>query len=294
MLGGRLAVATTQHSPRALAHGVLDLVSLPEVYLKVRKLVDDPRSSLADVADALAIDPAMTARILRLTNSAYFGFAGRVTSVPRAVSMLGTQQVHDFVLATSVMRSFAGIPASLVDMRRFWRTSVHCGATAKVLADRCGILDSERIFITGLLAHVGRLVLYLRLPEVARGAHAEAVREHRPISDFERSLLGFDYAEVGGELLAAWNLPPSLVEPVRLHTRPAEGGDFAFEASVVHVGAALAEALDRELPTASVVPQIDETAWQLTRMSEESFDDLRSLNEALSGELAELFAPDRP
>ena len=87
------------------------LVSLPEIYLRLRDVLDDPDSNLADVADVVGNDPAMTAHVLRLVNSAYFGLATEVDTLSHAVSMLGTQEVHDLVLAVSVAESF-GSPAA--------------------------------------------------------------------------------------------------------------------------------------------------------------------------------------
>lgn len=276
---------------QALAREVADLVSLPEVYLRVKQVVDDPEASFATLAEVISVDPGLTARILRLANSAYFGFATRIATLTRAVSVLGTQQIHDFVLATSVIRLFTGIPQGLVDMERFWRTSILCGAGAKVLAERCGILDSERMFIAGVLAHIGHLVLYLRRSELMREIHARARSKAIPLHAVEREILGFDYAEIGGELLAAWNLPSSLVEPVRHHTQPAGLRDLLLEAAIVHIAAALSEDIIGRLDTASVIKCLDDAAWTATALTAEALALLRESAETFAANVIDLFLP---
>ncbi len=233
-----------------IAAEVKNLASPPGIYLRLRRLMDDPASSLGDIADMVSTDPGLAARLLRVANSAYFGRRQEVDTVRRAVAVLGTQQIHDIVLATSVIGRFAGIPVRLVDMHGFWRASVFAAAASKLLADRCNILDSERMFVAGLLAQVGQLVLYLHLPDVMSSALEIAQREDRPIHLVERELLGFDYAAVSGELFTAWQLPPGLVEPIRHHTDPASVADDALEASVVGIAVALAADTNLAAPIA--------------------------------------------
>ena len=239
-----------QRTAATIAAEVRDLASPPGVYVRLARLMNDPTSSLRDIADLVSTDPALAARLLRVANSAYFGGRLGVDTIERAVAILGTQQIHDIVLATSVIRRFSGIPVRLVDMHGFWRDSVFAAAASKLLADRCFIFDSDRVFVAGLLAQLGQLVLYVRVPEVMSSALEIARREDRPIHLIERQLLGFDYAAVSGELFTAWQLPASLVEPIRHHTDPAASGDNALEASVVGIAVALAADASRPAPVA--------------------------------------------
>jgi HD-like signal output (HDOD) protein len=197
-------------------------------------------SSIRDLARVVSTDPSLTARLLRVANSAFFCGGRGVDTVDRAVMVLGTQQVHDIVLATSVMSQFSRIPVRLVDMNGFWRTSLFAAVASRVLADRCSIFDSERVFVAGLLAQIGQLVLYLSVPDTMRQLLQVLQAEDRPVHVVERLLLGFDYAAVGGELLAGWNLPASLVDPIRYHTDPDVAGGHVLEASLVSIAVALA------------------------------------------------------
>jgi len=278
-------------SPASLAREVKDLFSLPEIYLKVRGLLDDSNSSLSDIADVISVDPNMTGRILRIANSAYCGFATKVETVRRALSLLGTQQIHDLVLSTSVARSFSRIPEQVVNMENFWRTSVICGASAKIIADHREILDSERMFTAGLLTHIGRLVLYLRLPDAIQEVYTLAPQQDISISQALEEKLGFSDADVAGELLSAWNLPDSLVDPIRHKVHPGScDTELALEeAAIVHVASAIADNRDLELDSDRLIQRLDETAWLTLELTQEKLMELMAHSESLANEVSENF-----
>ena len=152
----------------------LQLVTLPDVYLRVKGVLDDPESCAADMARAIETDPAMTARLLRLANSPFFGFAANVDTTARAVSLLGTLQIHDLLLATSVSTMFSGVRSDVLNVADFWEESVRRGVASKLLATHCNLLDGERIFLAGLLAHIGKMVIAILAPGFLQEAAAAA------------------------------------------------------------------------------------------------------------------------
>jgi HD-like signal output (HDOD) protein len=218
------------------------LLTLPAVYLRLKAVLDDPDYAVADIEEVISTDPAIATRLLRQVNSPYFGFSAQVETIARAVGMLGSQQVHDLVLATSVAQTFAGIPIEVMDMHAFWTRSVCCAAAARLLAVTCNRLDSERLFVAGLLRDIGHLVMYQSIPDESRAALLRARSEGTPLHEVERDLLGFDYARLGGGLLQQWGLPQGLWEPVQLHNSPAQSADHAVETSIVHLAGLLGEA----------------------------------------------------
>jgi HD-like signal output (HDOD) protein len=260
------ASRTTMNDPTEFASRVTTLASLPEVYLKVRALLDDPRATMADVAGIIGQDPGLTARLLRIANSAMYGFAGRIATVSRAVTMLGTQQVHDLVLATSVTRAFARISPALVNMDSFWRESVHCGLLTRALGARCDVLDVERLFVEGLLRDVGHLVLYHELPNLAAQALEASRQSGTPLYQEERRLIGFDFAEVGAELLKAWGLPEGLQEVVRDHVEPDRSRVHVLETALLHIATTLAAA-GPDLSAEDVAARACPPAWSLTSLT---------------------------
>ena len=247
---------------RTLVNATTELVALPDVYLRVREKLSEPDYSIAELATIVSSDPALTVNLLRLANSAFFGFAGRVPTVGRAISLFGSRQLHDLLLATSVSTAFSGLSSNVVDRFEFWRGSVLTASVARLLARRCSLLDSEGVFVRGLLHDVGQMVLYLRAPEAALAADRVAVETSRPRHLVQRELLGLDYARVGSALLERWRLPPELVTVVRHHPEPDEAPFCQVECAVVHLSAALAAALiaNTDLDPGLVSPAV----WRLS------------------------------
>jgi len=277
--------ATGPVSLDAIVTRVRGLATLPDVYLRIKRILDDPTSTHGDIADALKTDPAMAARLLRVANSAYYGRPGSAATVARAVSLLGTQQVHDLVLAAAVMQSFDRLfPASLKP-HAFWRASILAAAIAKLLADHCGFMDAERLFVAGLLAQVGQLVLLEQLPVQMGSVMHLAETSGRRTCDVQREILGFDYAEVGAALFTAWQLPAALAEPIRLHSRPAAAEAFALEAAIVHIAVEAASAEIQAKPPEQLMENLAPEAYRLTGLSDEVLDEIRRTARELASEL---------
>ena len=277
-------------TPAELVVDTVKLVSLPAVYLRARELMADANVPLRRVGEVIAADPGLTARLLRIANSAYFGFTARIETASRAVTILGTQQVHDLLLATSLANAFSDTDSDVLDMHAFWHDSVRCALAARLIAARCNVLDSERLFVEGLLHDIGHLVMFDKLPALTHEAMVQARHEGTPLHEVERELLGFDYAEAGATLLAAWNLPEGLCEAVRWHVEPQNAERFSLEAAIVHIARALTRnaGLD-EARLAGVAAH----AWQLTRLSPEKVLGLLEEVDARAGETMELIRGDQ-
>ena len=262
------------------------MYSMPDVYFRVKALVDDPDARMADLASVIGADPGLTARLLRLANSAFFGMTARVDTVSKAVNLLGMQQVHDLVLATSITRTFAHVSSKVMDMPRFWRQSVHCGILARELAGACNMLDGERLFAAGLLHDVGHLLMYQGVPELAQAARLQAEQQGMPLFRVERSLLGFDYAQVGAALMHAWKLPRGLEEAIEFHPEPARAQSFLREVCVVHIAAQLAaHGFPDGRPAGADEAAIDPVVWASTGLNP---TDLAPLQEQAKRQLAQV------
>ena len=148
------------------------------------------------------------------------------------------------------------------------------------------------MFTTGLLAHVGRLVLYLRLPTAMREAHVDASEKGISIPQALENKLGFDDAAVAGELLSTWKLPDSLVEPVRQHTHPGSLRDGDLGTAIVHVASAIADTRDLHLDADELIQRLDETAWLALELNRESLSDLKTDSEILANDIVDLFLPE--
>ncbi|MCS6787337.1 MAG: HDOD domain-containing protein [Thiobacillaceae bacterium] len=241
-------------TPQELVHEVGALFSLPEVALRLNERLRDPEVSPGELAHIIQLDPGLAAAVLRLANSAYYGLATKVGSIPRAVTLIGLRGLHALSLSVCVTRSFKGLPPELIDMNAFWQHSVSCAVLARALALRSGRVEADLLFLAGLLHAVGRLVFIARRPvhyrEVLRlGLTGEALAAQ------ERERFGFDHAELGAALLEAWRLPPALVSAVAWQFRPEDAPAHELEAHLL--------ALARELASSR---QTDAEAARLLRL----------------------------
>jgi HD-like signal output (HDOD) protein len=262
----------SSHTAQELAQRTTELVTLPAIYHRVKQVFDDPEGSVLDLAKVVVADPGITMRVLRVVNSVFYGFPGKVETMSRAVSVLGMQQVHDIVLATTVTAVFSGMRPERMDVARFWRASAMRGLLARAAAKSCGLLDAERLFVGGLLADIGHMVIYMHVPQLAEAALAECRASGTAPELIERELIGCDYAAVGAELLRAWQLPNSFSTAIGAQIDPAHGAPHEFEACLLHFARRAVgqdgELLDLPRIVATVVPE----AWQMTRLEPQAFE----------------------
>ena len=248
---------------------------------------------MADVAEVVANDPALTARLLKIANSPYFGFPAKITTVTRATSLLGTQQIHDLVLATTVTEAFAGVPSELVNMQDFWSNSIRCGLLCRRLAQECNVLDSERLFVEGLLHDVGHLIMYQSLPEASAQALLEAPQQGRPLYLVERELIGCDYAQVGAALMRSWHFPPGLIESVGCQNEPARAAQFPLEVAIMHIAVRLKACAATEPNDGVELQAIDAAAWQQTGLSEAVIEPVCATADEQLANTVEMLFPDK-
>ena len=225
---------------QSLLTDVKALVSPPHIYLKVSELMHAADSSAKDFEEVIHLDPTLTARLLRIANSSFYSFRSKVDTVSRAVAVIGMRDLYSLVIAVSAVQSFSKISNGLVNMDTFWRHSIYCGLIARTLANRCNVLHTERMFVAGLLHDIGSLVIFNRLPEVARDLLLIAQGDEEVLYQAEKEALGFTHAHVGGVLLDHWQVPPTLYRAVTAHHEPFTVLEGRLEASIVHLANVLA------------------------------------------------------
>ena len=272
-------------SPKKLVEDIDRLVSLPDVCVKVNRLVDSSEYSAMRIGQIISQDTDLSARLLRLVNSSFFGLRAPVDTISRAVAMVGTKELRNLVMATSAVRLFTGIPADLVDMGEFWRHSIMTGVIAQGLATRCNVLHSERLFVMGVLHDIGRLVIYMTLPDQARDILLITGGDDWLLPDTEQDVLGFTHMEVGEQLLRYWGLPDGLFTVVGAHHRPDKAGDFQFDASLVHIAIAMSNGELNGLSMDEIASTIYPSVWALTGLDQE---DLEQLIEEIPNKAAEI------
>lgn len=246
---------------RELVRAAPEVSSPPTVYQRLMAVINHPRSGLADIAGVIAEDQGLTARLLRVVNSAFFSFPQRIDSINQAVTVVGTSQIRDLALATSVKALFEHVPEDLVDVDSFWFHSLACGVTARVVANQRRESNVERFLVAGLLHDIGRLLIYLQMGDEARRALHRARDERIPLFEAERDVLGCDHAEVGFVLLQEWNFPLALQEAVKHHHRPERASRYPVEVATVHLADIVAHALRWGRSGESRVPPLETASW---------------------------------
>lgn len=261
-------------TPHQLVQSVDKLFSVPEVYLQVQKMVELPATTVKDIAHVVSQEPGLAARILKIANSAFFGFATKIETIDRAINIMGIAHLQNTLLAVSVSKSFEGIRSEFVDIKKFWFHSIYCAVVAQILARRCKVFDDERLFVCGILHDIGHLVIYSSLPNHATEVIYRAHSEQRPLYEVERDVYGFDYAEVGGELLKQWLLPESLYLTVQQHIDFPLSKNYQLDSAIINLANTIVLRKEQQ-ESGLFVKEIDALALQLVGISEEELEQVK-------------------
>ncbi len=284
---------TQLYSSDQLVRHAQEIISLPAAYIRLKQVIDAEDTSMADVAEVVSLDPGLAARLLRIANSAFFGLPSQVDTITRATSILGTRQIHDLALATSVAQSFDGMPNNILDMSTFWYRSVLCGFLARELGLAAGMRGTESLFVQGLLHDIGHLILYSRFPEECREALRSTDNNLALQSEMERKLIGCDAPQVGAALLKLWNLPLSIFESIECLGEPENAKGNPEFAAILSMAAWFTHGMDTDLLQEELLEKVTPWVWEKTGLSSAIVD---QVIEAVSTDMVEamycLFATD--
>ncbi len=190
-----------------------EIFVLSDTFIRIKELIDDETSTIDDIAEVILIDPALSATILKLANSSFFNYPGKIDTISKAVLVLGITEVYNLVIAYFTADAFKAVKASPSYLEEFWEQSVDCALLIKYLGEELKIPNAERLFILGLLHNLGELIVNQFMPEE---------RERCEVTDLsllpwdkQQEVLGFSYGECTAELMKLWQLPFSLIEPIK-------------------------------------------------------------------------------
>jgi len=201
----------------SIAH-IKTLPTLPAVLSHILATTADPDSSALELSRHVAADQSLTATLLKLVNSAYYGCYRQVDSITTAIVMLGFDEVRNLTLAMTAFRRFPqGHPD--FDRTQLWRHSIAAAMAAEGLS-KAARAPAGGCFVSGLLHDIGKVILDVIHPRLFRDAAHKAHDEGRLIRETETEILGLNHAEAGGILAERWELPPSIVDAVRYHHDP--------------------------------------------------------------------------
>ncbi len=257
--------ATKNIELKSLVDDIQGLVSLPEVAIKISSMVDDPNVSVDEIGKLISQDPALTIRVLAIANSPFYGLSSEVSTIARAVTVLGTKQLTDVVLSTAATSAFAGIPIHVISVDDFWHHSLYCGLLAQELSNKHNPPLRDSMFVAGLLHDIGHLVMFNKIPELIHDALLRTVQgESLPLYMEEREVIGFDHAQVGAALAREWHLPAYLIECIEYHHEPEKAKNYKLEATLIHIANAVAALPYSDDIDESDLQSIDESCWQVS------------------------------
>jgi len=274
-----------------VATKVKQLASLPEACIKINQLADDPKSTTFDIKAVIETDAALTARVLKVANSSFYNYSGKVSDLNRAIMLIGTEGLRDLVWATSSISSFNKLSNRFVDMKLFWRHSLYTATVARLLAQKCHVINKDRLFLSGLLHDVGQLALYQIMPEEMDQAFKHSTENDEKLYVSEKYILGFTHATVSYALLRLWNLPVSISQAAAYHHQPGKCKDYGLDAAIIHLSDAIAKIAGQAGHNLEYKVQIDPNAWKVTGLSEKIVDSMVQIADEQFGDTLSLYLP---
>jgi len=242
-----------------------DLPPLPSVVLELIESLGHEALSATQYAAKISRDQALTAKLLRLANSSFYGRGRQVRSVAEAITVLGLRTVRDAVTAAGLAGSFGRHPG--FDHDAFWRHSLGSALCAQVLATELGRDDADLAFTVGLLHDIGRLALASAFAPAY--AEVEQWRHDKdcPLGDAEYAVLGIDHAEVGKLIARQWNFAPAIVDAIHQHHVPPVSAGLTLT-GIAHVADAIAHALGLAGDVDESVPPLVLPVWAACGLDE--------------------------
>lgn len=217
-----------------------DMKVLPEIINKIISLTDDPDSTAQDMEKAILRDQVLTTKILRLANSAYYGYARKISTVSQATVLLGFQAIKSIALASTVSQYLTSeLKGYSLEKNELWTQSQTCAIISRYIAKQIKYPNPEEAYIAGLLRDIGKTILNQHMEKEYSEVLAKIEKDNISFLEAEKEILGFDHAEIGGKVAEKWNLPKALVDSIGHHHTPENSNINQLLVSIVHVADAI-------------------------------------------------------
>lgn len=240
----------------------IQLPEVPSLVYELNDIIADPLSSAGDIARVVNKSPSLAALLLKIVNSAFYGFRSKIDSISRAVTLIGSKEVSHLALGITIMEAFKSIPRRVIDVPAVLEHNLACGIVARIIAAHGKIAaHTEQLFVAGMLHDIGRLVLCKYFPRHALAAMAHARRLQQPLLKSEQALLGTTHARLGKMLLQKWKLPYALENNVACHHNPAAAINPEM-AATLQMADIVVHALGVGNSGEQMLPAFDAGAWE--------------------------------
>ncbi|MGI5922179.1 MAG: HDOD domain-containing protein [Syntrophomonadaceae bacterium] len=257
----------------SIIEGAQDLPSLPQVVVKVMELTENPDSTAQDIHNVLNQDQVMTAKVLKMANSAYYGFPRRIATVTDAIILLGFKTIKSIVIAASVsdvlskeVEGYALAPGEL------WRHSQCAAMTARLIARNTKFSSLDLAYTAALLHDIGKVIANRLMKESYHEVVKRVTTENISFIEAENQVLGFDHAQIGARVAQKWNLPPELVEAIALHHSPDSAQINTKLTAIVHIADAVCLSMGIGIGVDGMLYTLSKESLALLGISEEDIE----------------------
>lgn len=245
-----------------------ELPSLPEIYLRVSEQLEDETATVIQIGNTVQNDPAITARVLKMVNSAYYGLPNQVSSVSQAVSLMGRERLRHILIGSLLRGVFNNYDSPAYSMLDFWQHSIKTAIIARQLARSIpAIAEPESMFSAGLLHDIGKLLLINKMPERMLEVEEWMLRKRIDILSAEMQLIGLTHTAVSEAMMRHWGLPELLIDCARHHHEAVHDGDSRYATHLIYLANKLSEyvpPLDDE-ETLDILRDIDN--WDMSQLT---------------------------
>jgi HD-like signal output (HDOD) protein len=274
------AVATQKNIKQTIEK-ISSLPSHPVVIERITRLLSNPRTSAEDIGKAMTTDQSLATKALKLVNSAFYGFPGRISTLSHAIVILGFSTIKNIVLTASIFDSFRGkgMDVEGFNLERLWYHSIACGAAAQAIAKTVGGSEKEECFIAGLIHDIGKIILCHYLPDDFKSVIVHTRTNNVLFYESEKALFDTCHDEIGGYLVQCWNLPKNLQNAARYHHQPSPAHDHYQTSAIVHAADIFVRALDYGNGGDDKMPVMSEQVWKTLNLENVSlvslFDNIK-------------------
>ena len=249
----------------------ISLPEIPSIVFELNEVIANPLSSAEDIAQVVHRSPSLTALLLKIVNSPFYGFPSKIDKISLAVTLIGTREISGLALGISLISLFNNIPKEILSMHSFLRHSLACGIISRILAAHRSLPQTEQLFVSGLLHDLGRLILYSYFPDESQNLLSRARSSDTLLYLQENDDLGCNHTHLIKHLLQLWKLPMALENNVFFHHSPLEAQQ-PVPASLVHLADIITNGLGIGTSGERFVPPLDHAAWENIGLSPSCFD----------------------
>jgi len=243
--------------------GIRSLPTLPTVVLQIMDLLSNPNTSVQDLSKIISLDPSLTTAILKLVNSAYYGFPRQVSTINHALVILGFTEIRNITFTVSTLRTFPEAFASeIFNREKFWQHSIECALGAKALAENLRYRVSGETFIAGLTHDIGKIILEQYLHSYFLKVVKIMQSEKLSMFEAEKKVLKISHAEIGAWLARQWNLPLKIEKAIKFHHTPEEVEFNSELTTIVHLSNILSHRKLADSEEDKLIPSVHPVVWE--------------------------------